>query len=401
MLLEPFSITDPTVYSTGGALFACGVLASAAGMGGGAFYVTILMFVGGITPHDAVPISKGVIFLGSLTALSYNVLKRHPVEGGSIIDMKLVQMTVPLALGGTMFGVLLLNLTPAYLLTGILAAIVTFVTFKTFRGALNAHMQEKMSSLSSKDEAEDSRRYTVPHFNRDELEERNSLSSPLLGHGPLDSALQSSRVIVDCLLMSLLLVAVILLGYSSRQYPHSRHAAKIRGGMCFAAFLLSVWLHGYFVVKILKEGGEDWTLPRCCIYGLVAFVAGIFSGLVGIGAGIIFSPFFLLMHVEPLSAVASAATCVLFTSTSTTAQYALMGRIPFDRAVVYGIVAAASSSLGVRWAASLTRHRRRSYLIFIVAIASGLMAVLLVVKVVIDVAPGVDWGDWGLEDAMK
>ena len=54
----------------------------------------------------------------------------------------------------------------------------------------------------------------------------------------------------------------------------------------------------------------------------MAFVTGVLAGLVGIGGGLIFSPFMVWAGVNPHVAVATSTFCVIFTSTSTTLQCA-------------------------------------------------------------------------------
>merc|ERR1719223_704143 len=81
----------------------------------------------------------------------------------------------------------------------------------------------------------------------------------------------------------------------------------------------------YYGYRVLQEDG--WQLRQVMVYQSVAMLTGVLAGLVGIGGGLILSPFFLLYGVEPSIAVATSATCVIFTSSSTTFQYLLMDRI--------------------------------------------------------------------------
>merc|ERR1719194_235944 len=95
---------------------------------------------------------------------------------------------------------------------------------------------------------------------------------------------------------------------------------------------------------------------------------GCLAGLVGIGGGLIFSPFFLISGVEPAVAVATSSTCVIFTSSSTTLQYMLTDRIVMSLTVVYGIVNLAASYLGTSFVHFLqdTYGARKSYITMIV-----------------------------------
>merc|ERR1719359_2613557 len=97
---------------------------------------------------------------------------------------------------------------------------------------------------------------------------------------------------------------------------------------------LAVMLH-YSRVCVAKEG---WSWRQVALYEGMGVTTGCLAGLVGIGGGLIFSPFFLVLGVEPHVAVATSSTCVIFTSSSTTLQYLLTDRIITSLAVVFGIV---------------------------------------------------------------
>ena len=83
-------------------------------------------------------------------------------------------------------------------------------------------------------------------------------------------------------------------------------------------------------------------------YPFMSFMAGIASGLFGIGGGLIFSPFLLYQGVAPTKATVTSATCVIFTASSTTMQYLFMGRVLVDYAVIFGIVSTFASIGGAK-----------------------------------------------------
>merc|ERR1719329_1018003 len=122
----------------------------------------------------------------------------------------------------------------------------------------------------------------------------------------------------------------------------------------------------YSQVCINKEG---WSLREVALYEGMGSVTGLLAGLVGIGGGLIFSPFFLVLGVEPHVAVATSSTCVIFTSSSTTLQYLLTDRIITSLAMIYGIVNIVAS-----WAGTSLMHfmmdkgARKSYITMIVAL---------------------------------
>merc|ERR1719146_614165 len=114
---------------------------------------------------------------------------------------------------------------------------------------------------------------------------------------------------------------------------------------------------------------HDWPMQKILTYQVMALVTGCLAGLVGIGGGLIFSPFLLVSGVEPAVAVATSATCVIFTSSSTTMQYMLIDRIHMVLALWYGIVNVIASYIGTSMVHYLQANfaGRKSLITFIVA----------------------------------
>merc|ERR1719217_162111 len=116
----------------------------------------------------------------------------------------------------------------------------------------------------------------------------------------------------------------------------------------------------------------------------MAVVTGLLAGRVGIGGRRIFYTFLLITGVEPAVAVATSATCVIFTSSSTTLQYMLIDRIHMALAVFYGLVNVASSAVGTKMVHYLQAHfaKQRSIITFVVATAVGISMLMAMFKAV-------------------
>merc|ERR1719270_2366892 len=128
---------------------------------------------------------------------------------------------------------------------------------------------------------------------------------------------------------------------------------------------------------------KQWRLGDVISYQFMGVFTGCFAGLVGVGGGLIFSPFFLVMGMDPASSVATSSTCVLFTSSSTTAQYLLTDRVIISLAMVYGLTCNVASYAGTSLVHILQDQfaGRRSYVTMIVVAAIALSAVLSAIKV--------------------
>jgi len=178
--------------------------------------------------------------------------------------------------------------------------------------------------------------------------------------------------------------AYFWLGHGTLQrWMNSAHGATIVRQVSFffpLVYCATVLL--YYVSRLTV--GEGWTVMESAQYSVMAIATGCLAGLVGIGGGLIFSPFFLIMGVDPSVAVASSSTCVIFTSSSTTMQYLLTDRIILSLTVVYGVINLIASYVGTSLVHMLQDKfaARKSYISLIVLLGVVISAVLSVIKLV-------------------
>merc|ERR1719270_1174579 len=113
---------------------------------------------------------------------------------------------------------------------------------------------------------------------------------------------------------------------------------------------------------------KQWRLGDVISYQFMGVFTGCFAGLVGVGGGLVFSPFFLVMGMDPAASVATSSTCVLFTSSSTTMQYLLTDRVIMSLALVYGLTCSVASYAGTSLVHILQDqfNGRKSYVTMIV-----------------------------------
>lgn len=138
-----FPVTFPEILGSA-LLFLSSLLANASGIGGGGLYVPILILFNKFDLKDATPISKLMIFSGSLTAFIYNIVNnRHPDRGfGPTIDMTFVTYLIPFVILGNQLGVLLNILLPELLLLIIMILVLIASTTKTILNSIKHYNQE-------------------------------------------------------------------------------------------------------------------------------------------------------------------------------------------------------------------------------------------------------------------
>lgn len=398
-------------------LFFAGLLCSAGGIGGGGVYVTLLMVVGKLAPRDAVPLSKAIVFLGSIASLVLNLRKSAVAQPGagsakSLIDYSICRVVVPASLLGTLLGVLLNRIAADWVIVSALCVILGSMTVMVTRTALRQRAEEDREDGSPEESVH------LP-LGRGAVDSYAATQNRSLFTGKKRSELGVCRK-EDIIAMVATLFTVIVCGVmrahasacademsnkvTHKHRKHLENACHHPINALFYRNTLEGWMtspavaeaiqHFFLVVPICiclavmvhNSRGcvatEGWTWREVTLYQSMGVTTGCLAGLVGIGGGLIFSPFFLLLGVEPHVAVATSSTCVIFTSSSTTLQYLLTDRIITSLAVIYGIVNLLASWAGTSFVHFLQDNfqTRKSYITMIVALGVFVSAALSFVK---------------------
>jgi hypothetical protein len=116
-----------------------------------------------------------------------------------------------------------------------------------------------------------------------------------------------------------------------------------------------------------------WSKDIIIKYPLYALSAGILSGLLGIGGGLILGPLLLDLGVHPVVTTATSNFMVVFISSSTTLQYILSGMMNFNYGLVCTLLSTFGSFVGtIVIQKYLERTKKHSILVFILA---GVLAI--------------------------
>jgi uncharacterized membrane protein YfcA len=393
-------------------LFLAGILCSAGGIGGGGVYVTLLMVVGKLAPRDAVPLSKAIVFLGSLSSLVLNLRRMataSPSAGSakSLIDYSICRVVVPASLLGTLLGVLFNRMAADWVVVSALCGVLSGITIMVTRTAIRQRIEENLEDAAHaapEDSVHLPASVGTPGYGAVEAIQAPAKKRALGNVSPQDAFLALGTLLVVILCGVLRAHATACAGEihgpdhrmprRACHHPINAHFYRNRlEGWMLNGFVADAIQHTFLVVPIftclavimhsshlcIKEG---WTLREVGLYVGMGVTTGILAGLVGIGGGLIFSPFFLVLGVDPHVAVATSSTCVIFTSSSTTLQYFLTDRIISSLAVIYGIANLVASWAGTSFVHFLQDNfqTRKSYITMIVAVGVFLSTVLSVVK---------------------
>jgi uncharacterized membrane protein YfcA len=371
--------------------------------------VTIFMIFDGLTPHDAIPLSKSVVFLGTIFSTILNVISsklkdKDGKEQGSLVDGDIVLVVVPGALVGTLLGVSLNHVTPAEVLLVVLFITLILTCYLCGSKFLEQRKEESEAQMEvdnpeesghlieSNDESRSSGSQTRPRPPEVQL----GMIVLLFGLEVVTIAGSTlTRLSLDCLEVkkkgrfeeceSNLLRA--LYGdkhdhadngwFTDHSTPKAIIAAIMPGviAVVCAAFLLYAVFQANTLSAVHSRG-------KLLGFASIGLLAGVLAGLVGVGGGLIFAPAFLSMGIDPSVTVATSTFCILFTSSSTTCQYLFLGRIILQLVPAYAITNIVASLLGTTLVLSATAYQiPKSNITALVLFAVTISAIFSVLKI--------------------
>lgn len=125
-------------------------LALSAGIGGGGFFVPLLVLILGFDVHASTALSQACLAGGSITATAYSVQAAHPSGHGPVIDWKLLLITNPSLLLGSLCGSFLNKSMPEIGILVLLDVVLVYAFYTTIRKAVNAWRRETSARLDGR-----------------------------------------------------------------------------------------------------------------------------------------------------------------------------------------------------------------------------------------------------------
>eukprot|EP00927_Polykrikos_kofoidii_P012526 TRINITY_DN15400_c0_g1_i2.p1 TRINITY_DN15400_c0_g1~~TRINITY_DN15400_c0_g1_i2.p1 ORF type:complete len:566 (+),score=73.79 TRINITY_DN15400_c0_g1_i2:185-1882(+) len=364
----------PTVMLCATVLSCSGFLCSVAGVGGNIIQVSVLMVMGQLSPHDAVPLSKVVVLSGTLGALAVHLR----VGSGLWVNWELSRLAIPACLMGTVIGVSVNTRIPDIYIVCLLSIfLLSICVWVTIQAAMlyNCELQDAKQdgqddgTLAPRRRASSSMEVTASLF---------ALASPLDASFKPESHPPSKW---DLFMAAALLVLVVASGILA-ELTSKCHDAVFMGLQensslkCQHPFLrIMFWgsMKGLALHRqkhrLFQLGCVFVPITACLVYGeyaayqtlakanptsrcrvrtvqLFLFVMGFIGSLTGVGGGVALSPFFVMLGLYPQHAVATSSVCVIFISASSAFQYIITDRVKMALACIYSTANVAASIAG-------------------------------------------------------
>jgi uncharacterized membrane protein YfcA len=356
-------------------------VSTAAGVGGGAIYSALLMFIDNFEAQIAFPISSFAIFVCSSLTFYLGVKSKIHNPKMKFIDYDLVIIFCPSLLLGTKIGVILNSIFPALILTICLIVSLSFSCYKTYKNALKAQKKEKERALKKKKlndkermlssiepeffdviELKDTNSSTNKQINREYLL-KDFYDNTTLFYGP-NAPIKMDRVKWIIILELAMLIDQLLEGSKKLNSIINVKKCSFYFWLIFIIFIsLCLTFTNIFYKKIkedakitpnilLLENPNEFNITSPAVESKITkiifycFMAGVISGMLGIGGGILMAPLMLELGINPKVATSTSNLFLIFTSFSNTCLYMMAGNLVVKYCLMYGILCGIFSYLG-------------------------------------------------------
>jgi uncharacterized membrane protein YfcA len=386
------------------------IIAAGGGIGGGGILVPIYILVWNFSPKFAVPLSNITVFGGAVANTIINVGKRHPKADRPLIDWNLVLIMEPLAIAGALIGAFINKLLPDLLLSILLVVLLSIMGTQTMQKARSLHRKE--SAVLRSDSTASSETAALTNSGTGYGATKNQETPAAVNtesSAELEEILQAERTVPTFSILVLVALFVVVLTVN-----------LAKGGGAFVSPLgitcgsSRFWLANLFILIVIVavslyarhllvaeyyrkehvgyqyvEGDIRWNERNSVIYPLLCTTAGIFSGMFGVGGGIIQGPLMLAMGILPSVSSANVACMILFTSFTATTSFVVFGLLILDYGLICLFVGFFSTFAG-RMAMDflMSRSNRASYIAFSIGGVVVLSALLMTMQAIISVVNG-------------
>ncbi len=373
-------------------------MSNASGLGGGLLFIPVLLLILNFYPHEAIPISKIVIFAGALTSFIQNTKVKRPHRNCKALNYNLIIVNTSNLLLGTVFGVTLNKILPNTLILFLLCILLFYYSYKTFKTFLKFYKEEstgELHSMSSQMNSISSRNINYD-INQpiDQVEREIYKDQFLLRWDKLKfivfpfvimailSILRESNMVSKCSLFYWILILLFALTVVSFDHLVLQHIEK-----------------EYEYRKLINfpydEKDINWTRETIIKLNIIGFIAGFIAGTIGIGGGVVLGPILLDLGIHPIVGTVTTNFLVLITSSSTTFQFILFKMLNYQ----YGFLCIIFSSIGSYCGTYLVNNYvkntgKQSFIVlilfFVVIISAAVLPLTSLINIINDYRKGID-----------
>lgn len=136
----------------------------------------------------------------------------------------------------------------------------------------------------------------------------------------------------------------------------------------------SIYLKRLYIRKLksdyeFKKGDVHWTVKKILLMIFIGFIAGLISGGLGLGGGVIYNPLFLELGISPTVASATGMYLVMFGTLTNTILYAMADYLRYDWGLWQAAFTVTGSIIGLKLVnKAIKKTGRVSIIVFLLAL---------------------------------
>ena len=373
-------------------------MSNASGLGGGLLFIPVLLLILNFYPHEAIPISKIVIFAGALTSFIQNTKVKRPHRNSKALNYNLIIVNTSNLLLGTVFGVTLNKILPNTLILFLLCILLFYYSYKTFKTFLKLYNEEANTDLHSMS----SQMNSISPRNSN-----NDINQPI---DQVEREIYKDQFLLrwdklQFILFPFLIMAIL----SILRESNIVSKCSLLYWVLIILFALTVIIFDYFVLlHIEKEYNYrklinfpydakdiNWTRDTIIKLNAIGFIAGFIAGTIGIGGGVVLGPILLDLGIHPIVGTVTTNFLVLITSSSTTFQFILFEMLNFQYGFLCIIFSALGSYCGTYLVNNYVKNTgKQSFIVlilfFVVVISAVVLPLSSLINIFNDYRKGID-----------
>ncbi|KAK7360002.1 hypothetical protein VNO77_01974 [Canavalia gladiata] len=355
-------------------------LGSIGGVGGGGIFIPMLTLIIGFDAKSSTAISKCMIMGAAVSTVYYNLRLRHPTLDLPVIDYDLALFFQPMLMLGISIGVAFNVMFADWMVTVLLIILFIGTSTKALFKGIDTWKKETIMKMEAEQMLESD---SIPGYASEEDDYKSlptGLADPQDEEVPLLKNIYWKELLVLVYVWVAFLVVQIIKTYSKNCSILYWVLNSLQ-----VPIAISVTLYEAICLRkgkrvIASKGKEitDWKFHKICLYCSCGIMAGLISGLLGLGGGFILGPLFLELGIPPQVASATSTFAMVFSSSMSVVQYYLLERFPVPYASYFVLIATIAALTGqyvVRKIIAI--FGRASIIIFVLAFTIFVSAICL------------------------
>nr|AFK35007.1 unknown [Medicago truncatula] len=354
-------------------------LGSVGGVGGGGIFIPMLTLIIGFDPKSSTALSKCMITGAAGSTVYCNLRLRHPTLDMPLIDYDLALLFQPMLMLGISIGVAFNVMFADWMVTILLIILFIGTSTKALVKGIDTWKKEAIMKKEAFEEAAQMLESgSTPDYASEE--DYKSLPADLQDEEvPLLDNIHWKELSVLMYVWVAFLIVQILKTYSktcSIEY-WLLNSLQVPIAISVTLFEAICLCKG---TRVIASRGKEitWKFHKICLYCFCGIIAGMVSGLLGLGGGFILGPLFLELGIPPQVASATSTFAMVFSSSMSVVQYYHLDRFPIPYASYLVLVATIAALTGQHVVRKIIAiFGRASIIVFILAFTIFVSAISL------------------------